>query len=63
MSVHQSTSPVINGAAVTQTGALLQKVLAIIFGIFIIGVVGFSHIDVVHNAAHDTRHSNAFPCH
>ena len=25
--------------------------------------VGFSHIDAVHNAAHDTRHSNAFPCH
>ena len=25
--------------------------------------VGFSHIDVFHNAAHDTRHSNAFPCH
>ena len=63
MSVHQSTSPVINGAAVTQTSALLQKVLAIIFGIFILGVVGFSHIDVVHNAAHDTRHSNSFPCH
>jgi cobalt transporter subunit CbtB len=26
-------------------------------------MVGFSHIDVVHNAAHDVRHSNAFPCH
>jgi cobalt transporter subunit CbtB len=50
-------------AAVVQTGPLLQKVLAIIFGIFIIGVVGFSHIDIVHNAAHNTRHSNAFPCH
>jgi cobalt transporter subunit CbtB len=63
MSMNQSTSPVIAGAAVTQTSALLQKVLAIIFGIFIIGAVGFSHIDVVHNAAHDMRHSNAFPCH
>jgi cobalt transporter subunit CbtB len=28
-----------------------------------VGVVGFSHIDVVHNTAHDVRHSNAFPCH
>ena len=63
MSVHQATSPVMNDAAVTQSGALLQKVLAILFGVFVIGVVGFSHIDVVHNAAHDTRHSNAFPCH
>jgi len=25
--------------------------------------VGFSHIEAVHNAAHDTRHANAFPCH
>ena len=63
MSAHQSTSPVINGAAVTQVTAVLQKALAIMLGIFIVGVVGFSHIDVVHNAAHDTRHSNAFPCH
>lgn len=63
MSVHQPISPEINGAAVVQTSALLQKALAIMLGIFIVGVVGFSHIDVVHNAAHDTRHSNAFPCH
>jgi cobalt transporter subunit CbtB len=26
-------------------------------------VVGFSHISAVHNAAHDVRHANAFPCH
>ena len=63
MSAHQSTSPAINDVAATQTAALLQKVSAILFGILILGVVGFSHIDVVHNAAHDTRHSNAFPCH
>lgn len=25
--------------------------------------VGFSHVEAVHNAAHDTRHSNGFPCH
>jgi cobalt transporter subunit CbtB len=26
-------------------------------------VVGLSHIDIAHNAAHDTRHSAGFPCH
>jgi cobalt transporter subunit CbtB len=26
-------------------------------------MVGFSRIEVIHNAAHDVRHSNAFPCH
>jgi hypothetical protein len=25
--------------------------------------VGFSYIDALHNAAHHTRHSKAFPCH
>jgi len=24
---------------------------------------GFSHLEAVHNAAHDTRHSAGFPCH
>ena len=36
---------------------------AALLGIFIIGGVGFSHIAAVHNAAHDYRHSMAFPCH
>jgi cobalt transporter subunit CbtB len=42
---------------------LVQAVLAMTLGLFIVGMVGFSHIDLVHNAAHDVRHSNAFPCH
>jgi cobalt transporter subunit CbtB len=25
--------------------------------------VGFAHHDALHHAAHDTRHSAAFPCH
>jgi cobalt transporter subunit CbtB len=52
--------PVLVGA---RTGVVLQSILAMALGLFIIGVVGFSHIDVIHNAAHDVRHSNAFPCH
>ncbi len=41
----------------------IPAVLAMFLGVFIVGVAGFSHIDAVHNAAHDTRHSNGFPCH
>ena len=63
MSVHSSTSPVAAGLVATRNAALLQAAMAILLGVFVIGVVGFSHIEVVHNAAHDTRHSNAFPCH
>lgn len=32
-------------------------------GLFVVGFVGFSHINAVHNATHDTRHSLAVPCH
>jgi cobalt transporter subunit CbtB len=37
--------------------------MAAILGVALIWGVGFSHINAFHNAAHDTRHSNAFPCH
>lgn len=37
--------------------------MAALLGIFIVGGVGFSHIEAVHNAAHDYRHSMSFPCH
>ena len=42
---------------------LLQLALAGMLGVFIIGFLGFSHLEIVHNAAHDYRHSMAFPCH
>jgi cobalt transporter subunit CbtB len=47
----------------TDVNVVVQAVLAMALGLFIVGVVGFSHISAVHNAAHDTRHANAFPCH
>ncbi len=50
-------------AVTTDSGVVVQAVLAMALGLFIVGVVGFSHISAVHNAAHDVRHANAFPCH
>lgn len=47
----------------TKASVVFQALLAMALGLFVIGVVGFSHIDVIHNAAHDVRHANAFPCH
>jgi cobalt transporter subunit CbtB len=41
----------------------LSATLAAMLGLLIIGVVGFSQIDVMHNAVHDTRHAAGFPCH
>ena len=42
--------------------ALPVCVLAIL-GVFLLYGVGFAQPDVMHNAAHDGRHSFAFPCH
>lgn len=36
---------------------------ALLFGAFVVFVVGFAGASVLHEAAHDTRHSIAFPCH
>jgi len=50
-------------ALIAKVSRIAPAVLAMLLGLFVVGVAGFSHIDAVHNAAHDTRHSNGFPCH
>jgi cobalt transporter subunit CbtB len=37
--------------------------VAALFGVLIIAGTGFAQSEAIHNAAHDTRHSLAFPCH
>ncbi|MFT5175440.1 MAG: cobalt transporter subunit CbtB [Gammaproteobacteria bacterium] len=41
----------------------LHAFLGAMLGLVILFGVGFAPIDVVHNAAHDGRHSLAVPCH
>ena len=40
-----------------------QIIVAGILGVSLFLAVGFLPVEAVHNAAHDTRHANAFPCH
>lgn len=47
----------------TQSQRIVAAVSAAVFGALLVYFAGFSHIEAVHNAAHDTRHSAAFPCH
>jgi cobalt transporter subunit CbtB len=47
----------------TRSKTLIAASMAAFLGAFMIWGVGFSHIAAAHNAAHDTRHSNGFPCH
>lgn len=58
-----TTASVATAVIGRRVSAIGQALLAALFGAFLIWGVGFSHISVFHNAAHDTRHSNAFPCH
>lgn len=50
-------------AAAARASAAIPALLAALLGLFLIWGVGFSQLSAFHNAAHDTRHSNAFPCH
>ncbi|MEQ1576247.1 MAG: CbtB domain-containing protein [Hyphomicrobium sp.] len=36
---------------------------AFLIGASLVFLVGFANASVIHNVAHDTRHSLAFPCH
>jgi cobalt transporter subunit CbtB len=42
---------------------LIAASMAAFLGLFMVWGVGFSPMAAAHNAAHDTRHSNGFPCH
>ena len=47
----------------TRAAALAAALIVALFGgVFIYGI-GFAGADVLHNAAHDARHANNFPCH
>ena len=41
----------------------LQLVGALILGAVMVYAAGFVNTSAVHNAAHDMRHSQGFPCH
>ena len=64
LSINHATAPATAGtSAGSRSSTLVGALMAGFLGLVMIWGVGFSHISVIHNAAHDTRHSNAFPCH
>lgn len=48
---------------VAGTRVLTQLLAALFLGSVIIYGAGFANMGAAHNAAHDTRHSQGFPCH
>lgn len=53
----------ITASTSSAAGRIAPALLSVFFGLFVVGFVGFSPMEVVHNATHDARHANAFPCH
>ena len=58
----------ISSSAATATPQSKANILVIAAAFFVIGigfvyVSGFANADVLHNGAHDSRHSLVFPCH
>ena len=45
------------------TAVVIPALSAILLGAFLVLGIGFAHSDTIHNAAHDSRHAFAFPCH
>ena len=48
---------------VVRSETMVAAILALLVGTFLIIGVGFAQPEAIHNAAHDTRHTAAFPCH
>jgi len=56
-------TPTTGSADLTRARTTTVGAAALLIGLSMIFLVGFAPVSAVHNAAHDTRHSAAFPCH
>jgi len=59
----QIASPVAIDAGRSRTAALTISAAFFLIGLSLVYVSGFANADVLHNGAHDSRHSLVFPCH
>lgn len=57
------TSRRTSAAESVSTSRVVAVAFAALLGVLLVAGTGFAHTEAVHNAAHDTRHSLAFPCH
>ena len=46
-----------------ENAKLAPAIAAAFLGLIILAGVAFAPLSAAHNAAHDTRHTAAFPCH
>lgn len=56
-------TPISVSISTVDTHRLGAGLASLMLGTALLFLVGFAPMASVHNAAHDTRHSAAFPCH
>jgi cobalt transporter subunit CbtB len=59
-------TPTTTSIGSAETWSLTKRwpaLIAFVLGLTILYLVAFSSFPRAHNAAHDTRHANGFPCH
>jgi cobalt transporter subunit CbtB len=56
-----TTAPVVQ--TTERSEALRAAGIALLLGLGLVFLTGFAYPEVIHNAAHDTRHGLSFPCH
>jgi cobalt transporter subunit CbtB len=57
------TAAISSISTTTSQAGILPAAATFISGLALVFLVGFAPMAEVHNAAHDTRHTAAFPCH
>lgn len=58
----QTAAQTIKTSSFTQSRRVVAAA-TLAFGLGLVFLTGFANSAAVHNAAHDTRHAMAFPCH
>ena len=58
-----TTDSNISIASLSMQERMAAGVVTALLGVFMLYGVAFAHSDILHNAAHDTRHAITVPCH
>ena len=58
-----SAASAVSGTRVWTVSDRLPALAVLVLGLLVVYAVGFSAMPFAHNAAHDARHANGFPCH
>jgi cobalt transporter subunit CbtB len=57
-----TTAP-ISSTSIAIDRRMVAGAVCLLLGLFMLAGVGFAGPQLIHNAAHDTRHAVGFPCH